>query len=104
MRRVRGAMSNAVPAILPRVIEDGVTTPIPSDNVGRSPDELDWPIEFILAQHAQWIESKGQEGGPADLSGIDLRRVGSLAGHALTALIAPGATLSGVDLEGTLLQ
>src|SRR5262249_29248816 len=71
---------------------------------GRSSNELDWPIEFILGQHAQWVESEGREGGAADLGDVDLRECATLAGRALMGLIAPRAILHSVDMEGALLQ
>ena len=58
----------------------------------------------ILASHARWAETSGREGRPADLSGIDLRSVKGLAHGMLTALIAPGAVLYGLDLTGARLQ
>ena len=52
----------------------------------------------------RWAESDGREGKPADLSGLDLRWVKDLSQRKLTALIAPGAILYGVNFEGASLQ
>jgi len=61
-------------------------------------------FEAMLKAHMRWAESDGREGKPADLSGLDLRWVKDLSKRKLTALIAPGATLYGVDFTGTSLQ
>ena len=61
-------------------------------------------IEEMLEAHTRWAQSDGREGKPADLSGLDLRRVKNLSHRMLTALIAPGAILYGVNLEGASLQ
>ena len=58
----------------------------------------------LLDSHTRWAETDGREGAPADLSGLDLRRVKRLSHRMLTALIAPGAVLYGVNFEGASLQ
>jgi uncharacterized protein YjbI with pentapeptide repeats len=58
----------------------------------------------LLNAHSRWAETDGREGKPADFTGMDLRELKSLAHRPLTALIAPGAMLYGLDLEGASLQ
>ena len=72
--------------------------------VGKPMSSLPRPVEEMLAIHARWAETNGAEGVPADISGIDLRPLGSLAHAILTALIAPKAVLYGLDLSGARLQ
>src|SRR5690606_25837022 len=61
-------------------------------------------IDKLLEEHQRWAESEGQDGKPADLTGMDLRHITSMSHRRLTALIAPDALLYGVNLEGASLQ
>lgn len=72
--------------------------------VGPDPGKMPVNPEAMLDAHARWAESSGREGTPADLSGMDLRRIPNLGTRQLTALIAPKAVLYGLDLEGASLQ
>ena len=93
-------------ACMTRAVLDGVdlSTALTEAPCGREMASLPVPIEDMLDAHSRWVETDGRDGQPVDLSGMDLRKLKSLAHRALTALIAPGATLYGLNLEGALLQ
>jgi uncharacterized protein YjbI with pentapeptide repeats len=87
------------------VLEGSDMTGVLTDDVaGKAVHDLPEPIEELLAKHARWAETEGRDGHPADLSGVDLRSVKGLPHAMLTALIAPGAVLYGMDLTGARLQ
>jgi uncharacterized protein YjbI with pentapeptide repeats len=58
----------------------------------------------MIAAHAQWCETGGQEGRPSTFDGADLRALKSIKGFNLTALSAKGAVFYGLDMEGVQLQ
>lgn len=62
----------------------------------------DRDLAEILAGHIQWLESKGAEGGPADLSGLDLNGR-DLRRQPLFRANFAGSDLRGADLSGAML-
>jgi uncharacterized protein YjbI with pentapeptide repeats len=72
--------------------------------VGVEAKELPANIEALLESHARWAESGGLEGQPADLTGVDFRKLPGMGSRQLTALVAPRSTMYGMDLEGASLQ
>lgn len=62
------------------------------------------PYEAMLKAHALWCETSGHEGTPSSFEKADLRALKSIRGFNLTALIARGAVLYGLDMEGVQLQ
>jgi uncharacterized protein YjbI with pentapeptide repeats len=73
--------------------------------IGRSLNDLDRPLEGILADHLEFVDSNGQQGQAASLEKFDLRSLGNFfAGKVLTALNAKGAIMFGLDLTGAKLQ
>jgi uncharacterized protein YjbI with pentapeptide repeats len=81
-----------------------MTGVLTDDVVGKAIADLPEPIEDMLAAHARWAETHSREGRPADLCGVDLRPLKELKHRQLTALIATGAVLYGLDLTGALMQ
>jgi uncharacterized protein YjbI with pentapeptide repeats len=71
---------------------------------GRALDELERPVQDMLAEHVQFVASNGAQGAVADFSGTDLRPLGSLTDLDLTGLQAPHANMYGMDLKRVRLQ
>src|SRR5579872_5454476 len=66
------------------------------------------PLEEVLAEHRQWIDTHGREGARADLSSRDLRQAALqgalLSGAALTSTVLTGADLRNADLQRAVLS
>jgi uncharacterized protein YjbI with pentapeptide repeats len=78
---------------------EGALTDLPAGK-----DITEMPYAEMVAAHAQWCETAGQEGAPSVFDGADLRALKSIKGYNLTALSAKGAVFYGLDMEGVQLQ
>jgi uncharacterized protein YjbI with pentapeptide repeats len=79
-----------------------LTPPPPPSDAPRSPTPEE--LKAILEAHALSVKSRGQEGKPADFTGLDLSRAdlrgANLRGANLNKLQAEGADFSRADLRG----
>lgn len=80
---------------------EGVVTEKPA---GLDIEDMDVPLEKLLAQHSLWIETKGAKGGRLDLSGYDMRDYTDLRDYPLTAMKAVGANFHNQDFSGLEIQ
>ncbi len=71
---------------------------------GRPTSDLPRPFDDLVATHWRWIESDGHEGGQLDLSGFDMRGMGSLAHIDLPGLRGENTVFYGLNMVGAKLQ
>jgi uncharacterized protein YjbI with pentapeptide repeats len=71
---------------------------------GRGLDELERPVQDLLADHVKYVATTGTEGCVADFTAVDMRSLGSLADLDLTGLQAKGANLYGLNMDRVRLQ
>ena len=81
-----------------------VSMAITDTNVGPSVTELVIPLAKLIEEHQRWVETSGAEGRQLNLTGYDLREIGTLKTQKLTALRAPYAKFFGMDLFRVELQ
>lgn len=90
-------------AFLKRLNVD-ISRAITDENVGPSVSDLTTPLAKLIAEHQKWVETSGREGRQLNLTGYDLREIGTLKTQKLTALKAPFAKFFGMDLYRVELQ
>lgn len=77
---------------------------ITDKNVGPSVNDLSVPLLKQIEDHQTWVETSGKEGRQLNLTGYDLRELGTLKTQKLTALRAPFAKFFGMNLFRAELQ
>ncbi len=73
-------------------------------NVGPSVTGLTVPLLKQIEEHQLWVTTSGKEGRQLNLSGYDLREIGTLKTQKLTALKAQNAKFFGMNLFRVELQ
>lgn len=81
-----------------------LSSAITDNNIGPSVAELSKPLSHMIEEHQLWVTTSGKQGRQLDLSGYDLREVGSLKQQKLTALKAKEAKFFGMNLFQVELQ
>ncbi len=71
---------------------------------GRALDDLEEPVEDLLANHVKFIATNGAEGAVAVFTGADMRSLKTLADLDLTGLQASNANMYGMNMERVRLQ
>ena len=89
---------------LTTMMETNLDDVLTDEPVGKPMSELDPPLFDQLQEHIQFVETAGAQGLPADLSGVDLRPVKTMANMNLAAIRACNTTFCGLDLRNTELQ
>jgi hypothetical protein len=89
---------------LTTMMETNLDDVLTDEPVGKPMSELDPPLFDQLQEHIQFVETAGAQGLPADLSGVDLRPVKTMANMNLAAIRACNTTFYGLDLRNTELQ
>ena len=96
------ASAEEAPAAKPAQSEAAKVEPVaePEPEVAPSSPHADFFLEFasILDQHRIWVETGGEEGTKADLSGADLENA-DLTGVNLQSAVLQRANLRGADLS-----
>ena len=81
-----------------------VSQAITDKNVGPSVTDLVVPLMKQITEHQLWVETSGKDGKQLNLTGYDLRELGTLKTQKLTALRAPYAKFFGMNLYRIELQ
>ncbi len=71
---------------------------ITDQNVGQTLSSTDQPLEQLVDNHNIWVQSAGAQGTRLNLSGYDLRELGSLKQQKLTAIHAENTKFFGMNL------
>ena len=71
---------------------------------GRPTTDLPSPFDQLVAAHWRWIESSGDEGTQLDISGYDMRSMGSLAHLDLPGCRGEETIFYGLNMVGAKLQ
>ena len=66
--------------------------------------EVELTVDELIDKHTQWVASAGQNGERMDLSKFDMRKIRSLAGKKLTAIVARGTVFADMNLQSVDIQ
>ena len=101
---MRNAILTGVDADKIRNMGIDLSTAITDGNVGPSISDLQTPLMHLIEDHQKWVETSGKNGQQLDLTGYDLRQIGSLKKQRLTAIKAREAKFFGMNLFQVELQ